>query len=78
MTDKMTDDRPPYGAVLELTLHDARALRPFAEAVMRAVEPDVRNELQEINDLLRDAGFEYPTGVRGVRDLIAAYEGMRE
>lgn len=62
--------------VLELTLNDTRALRPFAEAVMRAVEPDVQSELEKINQMLRDVGFDYPAGARGVRDLINGYTGM--
>lgn len=64
--------------VLELTLNDARTLRPFAEAVMLAVEPDVQSELEKINQLLRDAGFDYPAGARGVRDLINSYEFMTQ
>jgi hypothetical protein len=33
-------------------------------------------ELASINQALRNAGFEYPTGVRGVRDVIRLWEAL--
>jgi hypothetical protein len=33
-------------------------------------------ELENINQALHDAGFEYPTGVRGVRDVIRLWEAL--
>ncbi|MFG2291997.1 hypothetical protein [Streptomyces sp. NPDC048603] len=38
----------------------------------------LRHELDEINKALREAGIDYPLGVRGVRDLAALFEHARD
>jgi len=38
----------------------------------------LRDELAAVNEALRNAGIDYPTGARGVRDLSGLYEAARE
>ncbi|MGC5012549.1 hypothetical protein ACLQ2R_17435 [Streptosporangium sp. DT93] len=50
----------------------ARMQTPAAqEAELRRL----RAELDAVNRVLREAGFEYPLGAPGVQDLAAAYKG---
>ncbi|MCM2391763.1 hypothetical protein [Streptomyces albipurpureus] len=43
-----------------------------------SVEARLRTELAAIDDVLREAGIEYPLGVRGVKDLAGMLELARE
>jgi len=52
---------------------------PVVETATRAhAKDEATRELEKINKALRDAGFLYPTGVRGVEDLIAQRDGLLE
>jgi hypothetical protein len=48
-----------------------------AEATLRPAD-EYAGEVAKVNAALREAGFEYPLGARGVKDMANMLAGMRE
>jgi len=65
----MTEDQ-----VTEFRRRFAAAMRDWQPHVL----PDSDSELAEINEILREHGFEYPLGARGVADLAHGYRVRQE
>jgi len=60
-----------------IELETARTAQETPEPTAQEKSEDAAlRELSAINQALRNAGFEYPTGVRGVRDLIRMWGGL--